>query len=51
MLSSMLHEITPGDPLTLAGVALLLGTTAVVACWLPARAASRTDPARTLREI
>jgi predicted permease len=51
VLSSMLHEITPGDPLTLAGVALLLGTTAVVACWLPARAASRTDPARTLREI
>jgi predicted permease len=37
------------DPLTLAGVIALLAVTAFVACWLPARRASRVDPIEALR--
>jgi putative ABC transport system permease protein len=46
----LLFEVSPGDPLTLAVVALVLLTVAALAAWLPARRAARVDPARTLRE-
>jgi putative ABC transport system permease protein len=49
-ISSLLFQTTPRDPLTLTAVALLLAMTSVVASWLPARRASRADPAMALRD-
>jgi len=46
----MLYGIGAFDPLTLAGVAAVLLCAAMAACYLPARRASRVDPARTLHE-
>jgi ABC-type lipoprotein release transport system permease subunit len=48
-LSSLLYGVAPHDPPTLAGVALLLAGVALLACWLPARRASRTEAATVLR--
>jgi ABC-type antimicrobial peptide transport system permease subunit len=44
-----LFGITPRDPWTLAMTALVLTATGFAAAWLPARRASRIDPALTLR--
>ncbi len=49
LLTSMLFEIRPSDPTTLAGVAVLLLATAAGAAYIPARRATRIDPARALR--
>lgn len=49
LLSSLLFRVEPTDPLTFATVTILLGATTAIANWLPARAASHTDPARVLR--
>ena len=49
VMSSLLFEVAPGDPLTLASVALLLLATAAIACYLPARRATRVDPLIVLR--
>jgi ABC-type antimicrobial peptide transport system permease subunit len=49
VLSSMLFEVSPRDPLTLAGVAAVLLATALVASFLPARRATRVDPVVALR--
>jgi predicted permease len=48
-LSSILYGVTPRDPLTFAGAALLMLATTIFACWIPARRASRVDPATVLR--
>ena len=44
-----LYGVTPSDPLTLAGVTLVLVATASLASWFPARRAARVDPAVALR--
>ena len=49
MLSALLFDITPRDPLTLAGAAALLLLTALAASFLPARRASRVNPIVVLR--
>ena len=49
-LSAVLFGVPPSDPFSMAAAALLLGLTAMAACYLPARRASRIDPARTLIE-
>ena len=49
LLAGLLFGVGPRDPLTLAAAALILGAVAAVAGWLPARRASRLDPARVLR--
>lgn len=47
--STLLVGITPGDPATLAGVAVALATATAAATWIPARRAARIDPMSTLR--
>jgi predicted permease len=49
LIQSQLFEIRPFDPLTMAAVACALIATSILATWLPARRAMRTDPAVTLR--
>jgi putative ABC transport system permease protein len=49
LMERLLYEIKPTDPLTFAGVSLLLVFVALLACWLPARRASKVDPVEALR--
>jgi hypothetical protein len=44
VLRALLYDISPTDPLTFAGVVPLLAAAALLACWVPARRAMRTDP-------
>ena len=49
LMRTLLYEVSPADPVTFAAVALLALAIAAVACYLPARRATRADPAETLR--
>jgi putative ABC transport system permease protein len=49
LLSSMLHGLSPADPVALGAVAALLAAVAGVASYLPARRAARVDPMVALR--
>jgi ABC-type antimicrobial peptide transport system permease subunit len=48
-LRSMLYGVTPNDPVTFAGVVILLVGVASIACWVPARRGARVDPVEALR--
>ncbi len=48
-LSTLLFRVNPRDPLIFGTAAATLVTVSIVACWLPARRASRVDPLTALR--
>jgi putative ABC transport system permease protein len=47
---TILYDVSPADPLTLASVAVVLTMTAAAACLIPALRAMRVDPAQALRQ-
>ncbi|MDT5271512.1 MAG: putative transport system permease protein [Acidobacteriota bacterium] len=49
VMESLLYEVKPADPVTLAAAAALLGAISLLACLLPARRAARVDPLIALR--
>ena len=49
-LSSELHGIGPLDPMTYAGVVLVVAVVTFVACYVPTRRATRVDPLVALRD-
>jgi putative ABC transport system permease protein len=49
LMKTLLFQVQPTDPLTFAGVSLVLGGAALLACYVPARRALRIDPLQALR--
>ena len=49
VMTSLLFEVTPFDPVTLVSVPIMLSTVALLACWIPARNAAKLNPMEALR--
>jgi predicted permease len=49
MMKSLLYGVSTSDPVTFSSVAFLLAGIAFLACWIPARRASRVEPMTALR--
>jgi ABC-type lipoprotein release transport system permease subunit len=50
VLSSIVYQATPRDPLVLAGVVVAMAMIGVLATWIPAQRVLRLDPLVLLRE-
>ena len=50
VLSSIVYQATPRDPLVLAGVVVTMALVGLLATWIPAQRALSIDPLRLLRE-
>ncbi|HEX8679106.1 MAG TPA: hypothetical protein VF683_04065, partial [Chthoniobacterales bacterium] len=49
VLSQMLYEVSPADPVALLLASVLLAAAALLACYFPARKATRVSPMTALR--
>ena len=49
LMHSLLFGVSPNDPATLGGVALVMALVGITACWIPALRAARIDPGIALR--
>jgi putative ABC transport system permease protein len=49
LMTTLLFDVSATDPLTFAGVAMLLASVAFLATWIPARRAANVDPLVALR--
>jgi len=50
LMGNLLYKVSPRDPVAFGSALVVMAVAALVACWLPAWRAMRTDPARALRD-